>query len=241
MPTLAALALLFLVAGSTTPSKGQTLSRLFVTVSASPGTVQVGQPVVVGYSVINPNPGDPLRGIFVDFGDGSNQQLPTVPASGTVQHSYSNTGAYTVDLSAVSTGMIAGEAITTVIVGPPVRTFGPVPAPLSSSATCSWTGLWDTGQYGQLQIVQSGSSASGSYAYFGNPPTYTLVVGTIGGGVSGNTLLGNWFEPPVYTGQYIGVYQFTMNPGCNSFTGLWAYPLTPSGSWDGTWNGTRIQ
>ena len=178
-------------------------ARHFVTVTATPGAVQVGQPVVVGYSVVNPNVGDDLRGIFIDFGDGSSQQAPTVPPSGTAQHTYSSPGTYTVNVSSVSIGQITGQATTTVVVGPVVRSFLPAPAP-APSPSCSWTGIWDAGPYGTLKLVQNGNQVTGSYAYFGDQPTYSLIQGTVAGTITNNTLLGNWFEPPVYVGQFIG-------------------------------------
>jgi hypothetical protein len=231
---LAPLALVAVLLSSAVPSPaGAQFSpaRLVVTVGATPGTVSAGQPVTISYSVYDPNAGQQLTGIVIDFGDGSSQQAPTVPPSGTVVHTYSNPRLYVVTVSASDSGMAAGQGTTTVTVGKGV---------LPAVAGCSWTGLWDTGLYGQLNLVQSGSSVSGTYAFYPNPGA-PLVQGQISATVLGTTLSGTWAQSPTYTGQDAGAFSFTLVSGCNQFSGQWRVTTTPAGLWDGSWNGTRMQ
>lgn len=101
---------------------------------------------------------------------------------------------------------------------------------------CSWTGIWQTGQYGTLALVQTGSQVSGMYSY-SDGRSGNLVQGTLLGMVQGSTLSGSWRQSPTYAGQDTGSFLFTAAPSCTAFLGQWRYSTTPAGSWDGPWNG----
>ncbi len=221
------------------PAAAQTATaRPQVTVTATPGTVLTAQPVTVSYSVVNPNPSQPLQGsIGIDFGDGSSQQVPAVPPLGSVVHTFSNPGVYTLTVSATNIGNVSGQGTTSVTVA---KGALPPPAAVAVSNGCNWTGLWDTGIYGQISLVQSGSSVTGAYAFYPNAGA-ALIQGQINATASGTTLTGTWAQGPTYTGQDAGAFTFTMATGCNQFSGQWRMSTTPSGFWDGTWNGTRMQ
>ncbi len=113
-------------------------------------------------------------------------------------------------------------------------------APAPSQAGCSWTGLWDSGLYGQISLVQTGTRVAGSYAFYPSPGAQ-LIQGQITATASGVSLNGTWAQAPTYTGQDAGAFSFTMASSCNAFTGQWRLTTTPLGYWDGAWTGTRMQ
>lgn len=106
---------------------------------------------------------------------------------------------------------------------------------LSYPAECSWTGVWET-TFGELELVQDGSSVTG---------TYTHNQGRISGTVSGNTLTGSWSEAPSYSpSEDAGGVELVMSEGCSAFSGSWRYGHynefgMPKATWDGDWTGTR--
>ncbi len=96
-----------------------------------------------------------------------------------------------------------------------------------AASECSWTGEWDT-TYGMMDMVQTGSSVSGSYDRRTDEP----ITGTITGTVSGNTLSGTWAEN---TGDH-GPFTFTMQIGCNWWKGYWQHH---DGWFEWPWSGTN--
>ena len=106
---------------------------------------------------------------------------------------------------------------------------------LSYPGECSWTGVWET-TFGDLELVQEGSSVTGRY---------THNQGRISGTVSGDTLKGTWSEAPSYRpSEDAGGVELVMSEGCGSFRGSWRYGHytelgMPKATWDGDWTGTR--
>jgi len=101
--------------------------------------------------------------------------------------------------------------------------------------TCSWTGNWDTGTFGVMNLSQSGTDITGGYVYTGSDGKAiqgTLVVYI----VDSATAAGAWLQT---NNPNPGGLVWTMSPDCKTFTGQYALPSTPTGSWDGPWNGTR--
>lgn len=117
---------------------------------------------------------------------------------------------------------------------PPAQTGEPEGKPrLGSSAPSAevlpWTGVWDTGQWGTMELKQSGNTVTGIYSWD---------EGKIEGTVSGNTLYGTWSEEPSYsTPDDAGDFEFTLSSDSNSFTGHWRYGS--NGDWEGDWNGEK--
>ena len=102
---------------------------------------------------------------------------------------------------------------------------------LSYPGECSWTGIWET-NFGDMELVQEGSTVTGSY---------THDQGRISGTVSGNTFTGTWSEAPSYSpSNDAGGVQLVMAEGCTSFRGSWRYGHDKT-SWDGDWTGTRAR
>lgn len=113
-----------------------------VSVTASPQMATAGQIVTFAYSAV-PGSGctnSPLPNTLISYGDGS-APLPLNAPSGSVTHSYSAPGSYTVTVTANSAGQI-GQAQTTVMVAgasqPPTVTASaassvPVGQPVSIS------------------------------------------------------------------------------------------------------------
>jgi PKD repeat protein len=103
-----------------------------VTVSAAPAAAIVGQPVTFTYAAVA---GEgctmetaPLPALLISFGDGS-APLPLSDPSGSIAHSYSAPGTYTVTVTARS-GDQTGEASTDVVVAAqPVPPAPPPPLP----------------------------------------------------------------------------------------------------------------
>jgi hypothetical protein len=97
-------------------------------------------------------------------------------------------------------------------------------------AQLGWTGTWNS-NWGTMTLVQTGSSVTGNYTHDS---------GKISGTVSGNKLVGTWSESPSYSAPNdAGDVELTLSSDENSFTGSWRYGS--SGSWDGSWTGTKVQ
>jgi len=87
---------------------------------------------------------------------------------------------------------------------------------------CSWDGIWDSGEWGILEMTQISKEVTGTY----DDGSFSIK-----GKVDGNTLEGTWIE-----GEETGGFKFTMD-SCNSFVGTWGnYHSSIDG---GEWNGTR--
>ena len=100
-----------------------------------------------------------------------------------------------------------------------------VPVP---KKVANWSGKWLCGQWGTLNIAQSGDVITGTYTYDN---------GKLKGNVGGNMLFGTWSEAPSYSiPNDAGDVEFTMSDDGKSFTGRWRYGFT--GEWR-TWNGQR--
>lgn len=92
---------------------------------------------------------------------------------------------------------------------------------------CGWEGIWDT-SYKTMQLIETGTSVSGTYDY---------KAGKITGTVSGRNLSGTWQET-VGSETNHGPVQLTMSDDCNSFTGQWKHE--GSEYWNGHWTGERV-
>ncbi len=93
---------------------------------------------------------------------------------------------------------------------------------------CSWTGNWNT-YFGNMTLTQSGSIVVGTYEADG---------GRINGTVSGNKLVGTWYDAPSYSPPtQAGDIEFNLSEDCNSFSGRWRYGS--EGNWSTDWSGTR--
>jgi hypothetical protein len=94
-----------------------------------------------------------------------------------------------------------------------------------------WTGTWQSEQWGEMKLEQSGNTVTGNY---------TWDDGKINGKVSGNILTGTWSEAPSYKPDAdAGDFEFTMFADGKGFTGQWRYGS--SGDWDGTWTAERVR
>jgi hypothetical protein len=98
-----------------------------------------------------------------------------------------------------------------------------LPAPAALAAE-TWAGTWDT-DFGMLTL-----DAGGSGSYTGFSP------GTVSGTVNGNVNKGTWSQPG--NPPKSGTFEWTMSPGGQSFTGVWAYDGGGCGTACG-WNGRR--
>jgi hypothetical protein len=94
-------------------------------------------------------------------------------------------------------------------------------APSSVDSTCSWSGTWDFDWSNALKLTQSGNSVTGSYK-----PSGWNYTGYIEGTASGNTLSGTWTEQ-----DDNGKLEWTLSPGCNSFTGRYTHSLSSNSGW----------
>jgi hypothetical protein len=93
--------------------------------------------------------------------------------------------------------------------------------------TYSWAGEWSS-NWGNMVIVQNGSSVTG---------TYTHDSGKINGTISGNVFTGTWSEAPSYSpSSDAGDMELTMSADGKSFTGKWRYGS--DGNW-GNWEGGK--
>jgi hypothetical protein len=106
--------------------------------------------------------------------------------------------------------------------------------PLMSSAPPTqeegvWTGVWDSEQWGEMELKQSGDRVTGTYAWDD---------GKIEGTVSGTTLRGTWSESPSYSPpDDAGDFEFTLSADGKSFSGHWRYGS--DGDWDGDWTAEK--
>ena len=117
---------------------------------------------------------------------------------------------------------------------PPAQTGEPDGKPsLGSSAPSEevlpWTGVWESSQWGTMELLQNGNTVTG---------TYSWDEGKIEGTVSGTTLRGTWSESPSYAPpDDAGDFEFTLSADGNSFSGQWRYGS--DGEWDGDWTGQK--
>jgi hypothetical protein len=96
-------------------------------------------------------------------------------------------------------------------------------------SACSWSGTWET-DFGTMQLLQVGSSVTG---------TYTFRDGSLSGELAGTTLSGTWAEvDPSDASCLSGDLEFTMLEDCSSFVGsYWCGPRSSGGA-SGPWNGS---
>lgn len=159
-----------------------------VTIAPSTSTIAAGQPVTFTISATTPNSGATIPSIRVDFGDGTPAQ--TIQGdSGTLTHTYSTTGSYTVTATATDSTGATGSESTQITVTAPVTPppLCPAPSP-SQSPTTQDTGVANAnGPYQGFDSQPISFSAAGSQpppgsvitAYiwnFGDSPTDTPVV-----------------------------------------------------------------
>jgi len=93
----------------------------------------------------------------------------------------------------------------------------------------SWTGTWNTVQYGPLKLIQTGDSVSGTYMSGTIPGT---VSGTVSNG--GFVLTGSWHE-----GSSPGMFEFDLANNQNQFTGWWASGSQPIDKTKNHWDNSR--
>jgi len=93
------------------------------------------------------------------------------------------------------------------------------------------TGRWQT-NCGIITFTQNGNKVIG---------TYTHDNGRIEGTLQGNIFRGKWMEAPTYKPKHdAGDVEFIFSHDGKSFKGYWRYGFGGS-SWQGTWNGTKIE
>jgi hypothetical protein len=112
--------------------------------------------------------------------------------------------------------------------------------PLAAQAACNWTGVYDTGRYGELRLVQHGVNVAGVYQYYDGD---LLLQGSLTGTISGNSLSGTWQQSPAsFSPNDFGTFQLQMNASCTAFTGTYRNtpPTNPNADSDGEWNGMRL-
>lgn len=105
----------------------------------------------------------------------------------------------------------------------------------ANAQTCSWSGNWDAGIFGALHLSQDGTNITGGYSYTGSDGS-NIVGQVVVYVVDNSTAAGAWQQS---NNPNPGGLVWTMASDCNSFTGQYANPSTPTGSWDGSWNATR--
>jgi len=108
------------------------------------------------------------------------------------------------------------------------------PAGVADAQSCRWSGRWETGVYGVLEMSQVRHLVIGAYSYSGHRG---LMVGSLGD--SSLNLRGEWAEDPAAAGQGAGLFEFEMSPDCNSFRGLYSYGDSLQAA--GEWNARRIR
>jgi hypothetical protein len=94
-----------------------------------------------------------------------------------------------------------------------------------ATATCDWTGTWDT-SFNKMHLQQSGNSVTGTYEWDGGR--------LLNANVQGDILQGNWVE----NGNQTGSFAFRINSTCDAFNGQWNYDSSPSSL--RPWSGTRL-
>jgi hypothetical protein len=104
-----------------------------------------------------------------------------------------------------------------------------VPASSARSLANTWSGMWESAEWGEMTLTQSGSRVTGTYVYQS---------GRIEGTVTGAVLKGRWTEVPTRKGPSdAGAFEFTLTADGKSFKGRWNYAGSPT-SWSTNWNGT---
>lgn len=100
---------------------------------------------------------------------------------------------------------------------------------------CSWTGVWDAGGYGMLEMGQTGDIITGTYTYSGRQ-----------GRLIGQTdaddamlLLGKWTEEPASEGKGSGLFAFKMIDDCSAFGGAYGYGDSTQAA--GEWSAKRVR
>ncbi|MEQ8174615.1 MAG: stalk domain-containing protein [Syntrophomonadaceae bacterium] len=101
--------------------------------------------------------------------------------------------------------------------------------PSIPASSTSWTGTWNT-SFGEMALVQTGSSVAGTYAYRD---------GRLSGTAQGNVLTAVWSESPTFTPpDDSGKVVFTMSADGSQFTANWMYGFTGDW-WAQPWTGSR--
>ncbi|HII77224.1 MAG TPA: hypothetical protein HA264_09375 [Methanolinea sp.] len=120
----------------------------------------------------------------------------------------------------------------------PTPTATTVPAtPVPIATTASFSGTWNTKWYDEegehpdlMFLEQAGSAVIGMYSESN---------GTINGTFGGSRLVGTWVD--YYENETVtGVFEFTLSPDGNSFTGKWADTLEELANATEFWNGVRV-
>jgi PKD repeat protein len=103
-----------------------------VTVSAAPSAATVGQAITFSYAAVAgagcTMETAPLPTLLINFGDGS-APLPLNEPSGSIMHSYTTPGEYTVSVTALSGGQTGQGSATVSVTTQPVLPPSPPPAP----------------------------------------------------------------------------------------------------------------
>jgi len=117
---------------------------------------------------------------------------------------------------------------------PPEPKLPTLPQTTAVAPDASFSGKWKTDAGGEMQLIQTGTSVSGTYVY---------QRGSIHGDLDGNVLTCKWAQKGDEPGhEKNGICQFTLDARGNSFNGTYSY-LTSKGEVGngGGWNGTRIK
>jgi hypothetical protein len=85
----------------------------------------------------------------------------------------------------------------------------------AQAQTCSWSGNWDSGNFGALHLSQDGTNINGGYAYTGSDGS-SIVGQVIVYVVDNSTAAGAWQQSSNANPGGLG---WTMAPDCNSFNG----------------------
>lgn len=95
----------------------------------------------------------------------------------------------------------------------------------------SWTGIWkdEVEGVGEMKLHQAGNTVQGTYGYDGD---YGAISGTLSGG--GYILTGRWSENGAE-----GLFEFTMTPRQDAFTGWWIDGVLSDDTTKNPWNAIR--
>lgn len=140
-------------------------------------------------------------------------------------------------IRSLTTAILAGF-LGVLLTGAVAVQHGATPAQADS---CSWSGTWDAGVFGTLNLTQNGADITGKFTYTGSdgrPATGTVLASVSDTSIPGVTqAVGAWERDN--TPRAAGGFIFFMPPDCQSFGGPYSNPGTPLGSWDGTVDGKR--
>ncbi len=198
--------------GTTTGGSDPTASSITASISASATTANLND--VLSFSA-NASGGTSPYTYYWAVDDGSWQSSSSSSYSVAMPH----TGYVSVWLAVIDARGVESDAtgVDVYVAEEPTATSGSV------------EGCWST-TYFTMRLTVSGAAVSGTYDYYG---------GTISGAtLSGHTLTGTWAEPEApWTVKY-GPFELNFSDDWTTFSGVWGFE--GSGTWNGSWDGTRV-